>query len=81
VGRGIRSRFTLHGVLVGLVAALIYVGLTRAQPEPLAYVVAHGLKLLGGACGGFVAARRAACKLKAASYISMRSLDKSPDYK
>ena len=58
VGRGIRSRFVLHGVLVGVVAALIYIGLTRAQPEPLAYIVAHVLKLVGGACGGFVAGRR-----------------------
>lgn len=58
VCRGVRSRFILHGVLVGIVAAVIYVALTRAQPEPFAYIVAHGLKLLGGACGGFVAARR-----------------------
>jgi putative membrane protein (TIGR04086 family) len=58
VGRGVRSRFILHGALVGVVAAVIYVGLTRAQPEPWAYIVAHALKLLGGACGGFVMARR-----------------------
>ncbi len=58
VGRRIESRFVLHGVLVGVVAALIYVGLTRAQPEPLAYIVAHGLKLAGGAAGGFVAKRQ-----------------------
>ena len=58
LGRGIRSHFLLHGVLVGVVAALIYLGLTRAQPEPLAYIVAHLLKLVGGACGGFVAGRR-----------------------
>jgi putative membrane protein (TIGR04086 family) len=55
VGRRINSRFILHGTLVGVVAALIYVGLTRAQPEPFAYIVAHALKLAGGACGGFVA--------------------------
>ena len=58
VTRGVRSRFILHGMLVGVVAALIYVGLTRAQPEPLAYVVAHGLKILGGGCAGFVAGQR-----------------------
>lgn len=58
VGRRIESRFILHGTLVGVVAALIYVGLTGAQPEPLAYIVAHALKLVGGACGGFVAQRR-----------------------
>jgi len=58
VCRRIESHFILHGTLVGVVAALIYVALTRAQPEPLAYVVAHALKLAGGACGGFVAQRR-----------------------
>lgn len=58
VGRRIESRFVLHGVLVGVVAALVYVSLTRAQPEPFAYVVAHVLKLAGGACGGLAAQRR-----------------------
>ena len=47
----------LHGTLVGVVAALIYVALTRAQPEPFAYIVAHVLKLAGGACGGFFSYR------------------------
>jgi hypothetical protein len=58
VGRGISSRYVLHGVLVGVVAMLIYLALTRLQPEPFAYVIAHGLKLLGGAGGGLVAGRR-----------------------
>ena len=54
----IESHFILHGTLVGVVAALIYVALTRAQPEPFAYILAHALKLAGGACGGFIAQRR-----------------------
>jgi putative membrane protein (TIGR04086 family) len=58
VCRRIQSRFILHGTLVGVVAALIYVAITRAQPEPVAYILAHALKLAGGACGGFVAQRR-----------------------
>ena len=58
VGRRIESRFILHGMLVGVVAALIYVALTGAQPEPFAYILAHVLKLAGGACGGYVAQRR-----------------------
>ncbi len=58
VGRRLESRFVLHGLLVGVVATLLYVALTRAHPEPVAYLVAHGLKLLGGAGGGFVAGRR-----------------------
>ena len=58
VCRRVESRFILQGTLVGVVAALIYIALTRAQPEPFAYIVAHGLKLVGGACGGFVVQRR-----------------------
>jgi putative membrane protein (TIGR04086 family) len=57
VCRRVESHFILQGALVGVVAALIYVGLTRAQPEPLAYLLAHALKLAGGACGGFFAQR------------------------
>src|SRR5215471_18143404 len=60
VGRGLESRFVLHGILVGVVATLLYLGLTLARPEPFAYLVAHGLKILGGAGGGFVAGRRRA---------------------
>jgi putative membrane protein (TIGR04086 family) len=58
VGRHLESRFVLHGILVGGVATLIYVALTRGRPEPPAYLAAHALKLLGGAAGGLVAARR-----------------------
>jgi putative membrane protein (TIGR04086 family) len=57
-GRRLASRFVLHGILVGVVATLIYVALTRGAPEPPAYLFAHGLKLLGGAAGGLIAARR-----------------------
>jgi putative membrane protein (TIGR04086 family) len=55
VCRRVESHRILHGTLVGVVAALIYVALTRAQSEPFAYIMAHVLKLVGGACGGFVA--------------------------
>ena len=58
VCRRIESHFILQGTLVGVVAALIYVALSRAQPEPFVYLVAHALKLAGGACGGFVSQRR-----------------------
>lgn len=60
VGRPLESRFVLHGILVGVVATLLYVGLTRVRPEPFAYLVAHGLKILGGAGGGLVMERRRA---------------------
>ena len=58
VGRGVQSRFVVHGLLVGVVAAVIYVALTLARPEPMAYVIAHGLKLLGGAAGGWFAGKQ-----------------------
>ena len=51
----VESRFVLHGALVGVVAALFYVALAWGQPEPLLYKIAHGLKLVGGAAGGFLA--------------------------
>src|SRR5256884_1813910 len=44
VGRRIEPHFILHGTLGGVVPALIYVALTRPQPEPLAYIVAPALK-------------------------------------
>ena len=42
----------LHGVLVGVATTMIYIAISRGQPEPIAYIIAHGLKLLGGAAGG-----------------------------
>lgn len=59
VARKARQRCVLHGTLVGVVATLIYVGISLGQPEPIAYVIAHALKVLGGAAGGFIALKRA----------------------
>lgn len=60
VGGRIKSQFVLHGALIGLVAALFYTALALGlgQKQPLLYKIAHALKILGGACGGTVAARR-----------------------
>jgi putative membrane protein (TIGR04086 family) len=58
VARRALDRRVLHGVLVGVAATMIYIAVSRGQPEPTAYIIAHGLKLLGGAAGGWVAARR-----------------------
>jgi hypothetical protein len=58
LGRGIASGLILHGVLIGIVGTLMYVGLTRAGPEPWQYVVANALKVVVGAAGGVVLARR-----------------------
>src|SRR5215813_6166759 len=51
----VKSGHVLQGMLVGAIGILIYVALTRAQPEPFLYIFAHGLKLLGGAAGGYLA--------------------------
>lgn len=64
LGRRITSRFVLQGILVGVVATLFYLTLTRFKPEPLAYVIAHILKLAGGATGGAVAERRKSLKTR-----------------
>jgi putative membrane protein (TIGR04086 family) len=59
VARKVQQRRVLHGALVGIVATLIYVGIGLGQPEPIVYIVAHVLKVLGGAAGGVVALKRA----------------------
>jgi hypothetical protein len=58
VCREVEARFVLHGALVGIVAALLYLGLAWRQPQPPLYKIAHGLKVAGGIVGGMVAARR-----------------------
>jgi hypothetical protein len=58
VGRHVESRFVLHGGLVGLVAALVYMIVSWGQPQPLLYKIAHGLKVVGGMAGGALASRR-----------------------
>ena len=60
VAGGVESRFTVHGLLVGVVAMLIYLALTRLGPEPWEYVLAHVLKLAGGAAGGWLGGRKSA---------------------
>jgi hypothetical protein len=52
------SQFVLHGALVGAVSVLLYLAIARGQPEPLLYKISHVLKIVGGAAGGLVAARR-----------------------
>jgi len=58
VGRHVESHFVLHGLLVGVVAALLYLIVAWGQPEPFLYKIAHGLKLVGGLLGGVISARR-----------------------
>jgi hypothetical protein len=58
LGKGIASKLVLHGALIGIAGTLMYVALTRAKPEPWQYVLANALKVVGGAAGGWVVARR-----------------------
>lgn len=62
VGTKAPQRPLLHGTLVGVVAMLIYVGMSLGRPEPIAYILAHVLKVLGGAAGGFIAFKRGTMK-------------------
>jgi putative membrane protein (TIGR04086 family) len=60
VARRAESSVVLHGALTGLTAALIYIALMAAsgQAQPPIYWVAHALKVVGGAAGGSLIARR-----------------------
>jgi peptidoglycan/LPS O-acetylase OafA/YrhL len=58
LGRKIKTNFVGHGVLIGVVGTLIYIAITRAQPEPWQYWLAHALKVVGGATAGVVLASR-----------------------
>jgi len=64
VCRRVESRFVLHGALVGIVAALFYLGLAWGQPQPLLYKIAHGLKVVGGLAGGVAASKRQTLTLR-----------------
>lgn len=58
VARKAGSLFVLHGTLVGIVAALLYISLTLGKTLPAAYLVSHFLKVIGGAAGGLIAKHR-----------------------
>jgi hypothetical protein len=58
VTRRVGSHRILHGALIGAVAAVIYIAITIGQTLPIAYVVSHFLKVLGGMTGGFIVDRR-----------------------
>jgi len=54
----IDSDFVLHGALIGLTGMLLFsimwIATTGSLAQPLAYVVAHCLKVAGGIAGGLV---------------------------
>jgi putative membrane protein (TIGR04086 family) len=68
VARRVTSRFVMHGALVGLAAFTFYIIPVVAgggSQSPM-YWLAHAMKLLGGMCGGVVAARRRDARTSAA---------------
>jgi hypothetical protein len=64
VCRRVESRFILHGVLLAVIAILLFATLSFALNQtlwqPWLYWVAHGLKIVGGIAGGIVAGARRA---------------------
>jgi hypothetical protein len=62
LGKRIESDFVAHGALVGVVATLLFtvmwVSTTGSWAQPLPYLVAHALKVVGGIAGGLVVKQR-----------------------
>jgi hypothetical protein len=62
LGRRLRARFVLHGLLIGGAAFAIYMAMyaagrvfqPEAGPQPAVYWIAHALKFIGGALGGVI---------------------------
>ena len=70
VAKKAQHRQVLHGLLVGVVAMLLYIGISSGRPEPLAYIIAHVLKVLGGTAGGWIALKRTATKTVAGAQLA-----------
>jgi len=66
LGKRIESGFVLHGILVGAVGIVIFttliLALSGSLTQPPLYLVAHGLKILGGVVGGLVADKRSSTR-------------------
>jgi hypothetical protein len=64
----------LDGLLVGVTAVLVYEIISFRQPKPHPvsyYLVVHALKIVGGAVGGWHAARQ---RRKGSSYLASTSI-------
>ena len=62
IARKAPQRAVLHGLLVGLIAMLIYLPIELSFDVTFAHYLSSALKVLGGAVGGFIVARPAAAK-------------------
>ena len=67
LGMGIANHLVLHGLLIGTVATLLYLGLVvgsgnlstaLAAYGPFTFVLLNGVRILGAALGGVVRERR-----------------------
>ena len=57
-GARARVKPLVHGGLVGVIAALLYMVLTIGQTLPPEFMIAHVMKVVGGLAGGALAAWR-----------------------
>ena len=60
ISRKAPQRAVLHGLLVGLIAMLIYIPIMLSDEVTFAHYLSSALKVLGGLAGGLLVARRAA---------------------
>ena len=60
IARKAPQRAVLHGLLVGLIAMLIYIPIELSGEVTFAHYLSSALKVLGGVAGGLLVARRAA---------------------
>jgi len=67
LGKGIANQIVLHGVLMGVVATVLYLGLVVGSGQlstalaaygPLTFVVVNGVRIVGAVLGGVVTERR-----------------------
>jgi hypothetical protein len=77
VGKRVDSAFVLHGLLIGILGIVLFtvmwIGTTGSLAQPALYVVAHGLKIVGGIAGGLIAAKRHERALAASAHAVTRA--------
>jgi len=62
IARKAPQRAVLHGLLVGVIAMLIYLPVEFSSDVTFAHYLSSVLKVLGGVAGGFIVARQADAK-------------------
>jgi hypothetical protein len=71
LGRGIPNHLVVHGLLMGLAATLLYLGLVVGSGQlssalvaygPVTFVVLNGVRVVGAVCGGVACERSRAAR-------------------